>query len=361
MANYWPVRQFFFVFIDETIISMKNITKLILILSIFLAACQNPFASSKKSESGQTPSTPNNEAQKNPNDPGSGGNSPKPDPSTGQTPTPSSKPIVHKRGDCGRDSVQLLSCLDCQISLQQIPLPLSEKAKNLLSILERGCAIKTKSDPEGYVPPTHNKLLALLNRADEAMYPSGTLTKDQKKWLSRWLSKDDKYLKEMFRGYWYNPPMTDIFETYFGIKTLEARYYFCYGDETESFTPTNETTIRSSDYIDCIYDYNEWTCREKPEFIIGNVYRKQLRQTIIKSQNLPLNYEELVPANKCSWLSMKGDYNSEMEDTVLGWKNSGYSVYVEKSGSNPYCQAVQMQDLKYGESISVVGKMCQDL
>lgn len=327
---------------------------------IFLPACMNHF----KFRADENNSAPGNEVSVVPPgvDPDSG--NPKPD-----TPPPIVDPdteprpfqVTYKKGNCTKDKLEVLPCLSCQITQEPISIPLSVKAAELLQIMTSGCAIRNKSDPIDYQPPSRSQLLKYLNRADSNNYPASVPTMRQKFHLEKWSESNQDYLKKIFGGLWYHPPYSDDFETYFGIEPKEARYFFCYGAEQSSFGVDLSTPLYSLEYYQCIHNGFAGNCQEKPEYREGNVYRDQLVESIRASLDDPFNDQELVPANKCLWETMAGSYNLEMETKLLSWKNKGYEMAIYFETQNPRCEKLSLVNIPMNAKVIVAGKLCTEL
>lgn len=333
----------------------KSMKKTILIFAssiIFLTGCFRAKESEK-------PGAPGNEVARSP-DPAPDINNPKPNEPIIADPDIVGVPVVYKHGECTKDPYQVVSCMNCQIDQRPLATPLSEKATRLLKIMELGCAIRHKSDPKNYHVPSRAEILKYVNRATEAMYPDSPMTKSQKKHIDKWLNNDGKYLKRLFSGPWYNPPYTDDFETYFGLEAHEARYMFCFEQPRETFSLESVTMLRSSKYIDCIYnDGFTFNCRELPEYVKANEYRTQLLDSIIYSLSDPANDQELVPSNKCRWETITGNYDSKMEAMVNQWKMAGYQLAVSYESGQPRCESISSTAIPLNAKVTVAGKWCE--
>lgn len=250
--------------------------------------------------------------------------------------------------------------MTCQIDQRPLATPLSEKASRLLKVMEFGCAIKAKGDPQNYRAPSRTAILKYLNRATESAYPDSPMTKSQKKHIDRWLNGDEKYLTRLFGGTWYNPPYTDDFETYFGLEAHEARYMFCFEQPYETFSFENMTPLRSSNYVDCLYgDGSTFNCRELPAYVKANEYRTQLLDSIVYSLNDPVNEQELVPVNKCHWETISGHYDEKMEAMVNQWKKAGYQLAVSYESGQPRCESISTAAIPLNAKVTVAGKLCE--
>lgn len=330
---------------------------------VFLTGCLNQFKfRADDTDSQKTIAPPGNEVTRNPDTPDV--SNPKPDdpiivdPDTGNV-----LPVVYKRGECTKDPHQVVSCLNCQITQRPLAIPLSKKAAQLLQIMENGCAIKNKSDPKTYRAPSRATIMKYLNRANATMYPDSPMTTRQQQNVDKWVANDKKNLERLFGGLWYNPPYSDDFETYFGIEPREARYFFCFEQPDSTFSLESMTPLYSIEYYQCMHEYGFPTsqyCTERAAYVKGNIYRKQLQASIIRSLEDPINDQELVPANKCHWETMTGFYNLEMENKLIDWKNAGFEVVVSFESGQPRCESVTTASIPLNAKVTVAGKLCED-
>lgn len=295
---------------------MKTLIVMTLSSIFLLCGCMNGFRfhSDKLNDDTVAPA-PDNEVTRNPD-----AGSPKPvDPVNDPDQPPGKTPVTYKFGDCTKDPFAVLPCLSCQIAQKPIGVPLSTKAAQLLKIMQAGCSILNKSDPQGYRPPTRDAILKLLTRANTVNYPDSTPTARQKVSLGKWMDGDQLYLGKLFGGLWYHPPYSTDFETYFGLEPKEARYFFCYQSPDSTFSEDGASPLYSIGYYSCVHD-GGMNCQESKDYLLANVYRKQLVNSIYQSIHDPFNDQELIPANKCFWESMSGNYNLEMETKLIDWK-----------------------------------------
>lgn len=317
-------------------------------------------AENMDSPQGETPA-PDNSSNGNPDTGGTDPSNPKPDVPVITDPDHPTFPVTYKRGDCSKDSYQVISCMDCQIKMKSVAVPMSKKAIQLLKTMEQGCQVPNKSDPAGYIPPSSEIIMAHLNRATEALYPTTPSTVRQQKHLALWSNGDSNSLKQLFGGLWYHPPFSDDFETYFGLEPREARYMFCYGTPDVTFNLKRVSPMYSINYYQCIQEHGEFGfCRENVNYIKANGYRKELINSIRVSLSDPANEEEMVPANKCHWETMSGLYNVEMENKLMVWKNAGYDLAVYFDRDNPRCEKVQTASIPLNARVIIAGKHCTE-
>lgn len=236
---------------------------------------------------------------------------------------------VQKAGTCADDSsTTLLSCLKCEVPMNPpAPPQFSEKGKSLIDIMAIGCAVPFKNAPKGYVPPTKDELIYRLSRLSPTLYPDSQMT-DMQKYVVTGLKNDFVFQQKIFAGLWHHPPYTDAFETYFGVSIAEAIYQFCYQSPEANFTPNDSTPLQSKEYLDCTIEAN-FNCKEKPEYITGNIYRNQLRNAMKQSIHNPFIPPTPTPSKKCTWESFDGDYDLGGESVLTKWLTSGYKIGIE--------------------------------
>lgn len=336
---------------------MKKIIAMTLGSIILLTGCMNEFKF-RADKMDDEMEAPGNEINRNP--PNTGGGSPKPNDPPLVIPDHPSDPVVYKQGACSKEKLDVLPCLSCQISQRPIDIPWSVKAAQLAKIMEHGCATRNGSDPPGYRPPSRSELVQLLSRASQDLYPETPTTARQKFHLEKWLENDKTYIKKLFGGLFYNPPYSNDFETYFGLELKEARLYFCYHDSQNTFSPYGDSDLYSVEYYQCMHENHSSACKEKAEYIAANKYRDQLIYSIYQSIHNPFNDQELVPVDKCQWVSMAGNYNVEMETTLIDWKNKGYEISVSFETDRSRCEPVSLANISMGARVTIAGKLCTD-
>ena len=340
---------------------MKKLMIVSLSSIVFLSGCMNEFKFRADDIDSGNAAAPGNEITRNPGGAPDVGN-PKPeDPVVVDPDTGTVHRVVYKRGDCTKDPYTVGSCLPCQITQRPLAIPLSEKATQLLKVMELGCKIANKSDPKDYQAPSYADILKYLNQASKSMYPDSAPTARQQQSIVKWMNNDKKHLERLFGGLWYNPPYSDDFETYFGLEPREARYLFCYGQPDVTFTPDSFSPLYSIEYYGCIHENGfSSQCREKANYVQANEYRKQLAASIQKSLTEPINDQELVPVNKCHWETMSGYYNLEMETKLITWKNAGFEMAVYFEAGQPRCEAVSTASIPLNAKVTVGAKKCEN-
>lgn len=326
---------------------------------VFLAGCMNEFKFRADEADSGNAAAPGNEVTRTPDGNTDVGN-PKPedpivDPDTGTV-----FPVSYKKGECTKDPLKVVSCMNCQIDQRPLEIPLSLKATQLLKIMELGCAITNKSDPKNYLAPSRTTILKYLNQANTKMYPDSAMTTRQQQNISKWMANDKKNLERLFGGLWYNPPYSDDFETYFGLEPREARYMFCYETPDTTFSVGSVSDLYSVEYYSCVHEngYSP-SCRERDAYVKGNIYRRQLIASIERSLTDPVNDQEMVPVNKCHWETMSGFYNLEMESKLIEWKNAGFDLAVSFETSPARCEAVSSISIPLGAKVTVGAKLCE--
>jgi hypothetical protein len=246
-------------------------------------------------------------------------------------------PPVQKAGACANDSsTQLLSCLKCEVPMNPpVPAQFSEKGQSLIDVMSIGCSIPNKSAPKNYVPPTKEQLIARLSRLSPTFYPDSPMSPEQKSVIEG-LKNDPVLQKKMFGGLWYQPPYSDHYETYFGVSVAEMVYQVCYQSPASNFTPYEGSEIHSKAYMDCMN--SSFSCKEKPEYVKANAYRKQLRQGMRESISNPYVAPPPTPAKKCKWESFEGNYEQGAEEVLARWLVSGYKVGIETATLAGKCE-----------------------
>tara|TARA_B110001454_G_scaffold219199_1_gene251706 strand:- start:9479 stop:10531 length:1053 start_codon:yes stop_codon:yes gene_type:complete len=338
---------------------MKKRFMIFLSSVVFLAGCMNEFKFRADDTNSGNAAAPGNEITRNPDGNTDVGN-PKPeDPVIVDPDSGALFPVAYKKGECTKDPLNVVSCMTCQIDQRPLPAPLSTKASQLLKIMELGCAIANKSDPQNYMAPSRTEILKYLNQATYKMYPDSTMTVRQQQNISKWMAGDKKNLERLFGGLWYNPPYSDDFETYFGLEPREARHMFCYEAPEASFSIGSVSDLYSIEYFRCVQE-GGFSCRERADYVKGNIYRRQLIAAIEKSLVDPVNDQEMVPVNKCHWESMSGYYNLEMENKLIEWKNTGYELAVSFEKAPVRCEPLTTTSISFGTKVTVGAKKCED-
>ncbi len=257
----------------------------------------------------------------------------------GVTPEPpvAAKGPVMSKGVCASDSsTKLLSCMNCVVPQLPPPMPqFSKKGEALFEIMTAACQVPNGSDPQGYKSPTRADLLRRMNRLSPVLYPDSAMNDIQVSTISSLLN-DPAAVKKMFGGIYYSGvnPTTTAFETYFGIETIEARYTFCYAGGTNgsdegssgTFNRYNSTPLQSKKYIDCVYTADPTYCRETPEYITANTYRRELRNGMNESINNP--YKPTAPGvqSTCAWEKFEGKTGDAANEQVRTWLQGGFTI-----------------------------------
>lgn len=243
---------------------------------------------------------------------------------------------VLSKGACAADSsTRLISCMTCDIPPIVIVPQFSRKGQALYDIMATGCQVRNQSDPVGYQPPSSVELMRRLNRLSPTLYPDSTMTELQRVVVNSLLT-NPQTLQSFFGGVWYSgvTPATTAFETYFGLETVEARYALCYGSGegiSSTFSRFNTTELHSKEWFDCQYSGTSFNCRERPEYVVANTYRTQLRRAMNESINNPYFAPPDEAAKVCDWEKYEGDYDSAAKAQLLSWLATGFKVGAEDS------------------------------
>ena len=198
-----------------------------------------------------------------------------------------------------------------------------------------GCSVSNKSAPRGYVPPTRSELLARMNRLSPSLYPDSARSEMQKNLITG-LRTDPALQQRIFGGLWYHPPMTDTFETYFGVSIGEVATSICYN--SKGYTPSSGIPLQSSEFINCQINGDAFSCHEKPEYVKANIYRDQLLHGMKESISHPYVSPPQAPAKTCRWESFDGDYDLGGEALVARWLVSNFTVGIEIGNLGGKCE-----------------------
>lgn len=261
---------------------------------------------------------------------------PAPTPAPTPVPTPVPPAATFNRGACAADSsTRLLSCMNCEIPPVVVEPQFSRKGQALFDIMTNGCQIRNASDPVGYQPPSRAELLRRLNRLSPTLYPDSPMTAQQVATIHA-LQNDPAALNKFFGGIWYSgvTAPTIAFETYFGIETIEARYALCYGNgegASVTFNRFNSTLLRSKQWVDCQYGPDPFNCPERPEYVVANTYRTQLRRAMNESINNPYVAPSSQRPQTCDWEKYEGPYDNVADTHIRNWLANGFKVGAEHS------------------------------
>lgn len=220
-----------------------------------------------------------------------------------------------KAGVCLQNTeTSLLNCMNCKSPAAQSLL--SEKAEQLRIIMNSSCKISNKSDPQGYSPS--KDFIFKLHKCTVKAYSDNDSSKNQKD-LAFQLTFDVNLQKKLFGGIWYQPPFSDLFETYFGISVAEARYLFCYN----SSYPQEE--LFPAEY----YHNQDSQLSYKPnqEYKKANTYRSQLRKCI--QESLTNQIEQPQTPAPCNYEAATGIVNSFMVSKIDLWLSKNLVVGIE--------------------------------
>lgn len=265
-------------------------------------------------------------------------------------------------GACAADSsTQVVSCLNCQVpQLVQEP-QLSKKAQALLDIMTLSCPIKNKSDLTSYLP-TRAEILNKINRASESIYPDSVRTTLMEKTISGLTDPNDNTLRQyMFGGIYYRPPYSDAFETYFGIGVAEAKATFCWYGDKMTGKIEYATGIQSADYLNCLFNKDPFSCKERADYVQAQVYRAQLSNALKLSVIDPYKASAPKPGVSCTWDAFEGDDMTKAAEVLNQWKSEGRKVSMEiiKGGAVGTCSNADATNLQLGLTVKMGSYKCQ--
>lgn len=238
------------------------------------------------------------------------------------------------QGACASDSSTVVtSCQRCLVPLNPpAPPQFSQKGQSFIDIMAMGCSIPNKSAPKGYAAPSHAELVQRLNRLSPVFYPDSNMTAAQVSVIEG-LKTNSQLQQKMFAGQWYQPPFSDAFETYFGVSVAEAVYQICYQSSSSVFTPYNSSPLQSKSYIDCLYSADPMSCKDKPEYVVANTYRNQLRAGMRESITNPYVAPAPTPAKTCKWEKFEGLYQLGGAEQITKWLASAQKVSMDVKGT----------------------------
>lgn len=284
---------------------------------------------------------------------------PTPEPPVVPPPAPAPVSKLSDGACAGDSSTNVLSCLKCNVPLNPpAPPQLSQKGSALLEGMAMSCGVLNSSDPAGYVPPTRAQLLERMNRLSPTMYPDTAMTSQQASVIAGLINPNDASMRNrLFSGLWYQPPYSDAFETYFGIRSIEARYFLCYGSSATFGLNTN-TYMHSKSYLDCTYNGNG--CTESSSYVTANGYRGQLQNALRESISNPYVAPPPTPSKVCTWKKYEGNDPVVARAKINEWTAAGYKVglsIIEGSGAG-YC-GVSLPDSLVEKTVHVGAYICQ--
>lgn len=266
-------------------------------------------------------------------------------------------------GLCNADSsTQLLSCSKCEVPQIKLEPQLSKKAQALLDVMLLACDVSNKSD-QSNVRPTREMLLNKLNQASQLNYPETSRTSAMELLIQGLTNAEDSSLrKKMFGGLWYQPPYSNTFEQYFGLAVNEAKSTFCWNGNKMDGVISNKTGIYSIEWLNCQYDGpNPWACQEKPEWILGQGYRKQLEKSLALGVANPYSVPIPDPLKKCFWDKFEGDDLVAAKLQLKKWKSEGrkVSLNIKKNGAVGLCGDAQEASITEGTSVEMATYKCE--
>jgi ArsR family metal-binding transcriptional regulator len=268
--------------------------------------------------------------------------------------------LKYTYGECTTTGVDVLSCLNCKVKTESFEPDLSEKAKQLMMIMNSACKIKNKSDPQGKPVADSAAIFKYLSQANQTRYPDSLTSASQANLLKELSNEKSSMYKKLFGGLWYQPPYSDDFETYFGIATQEAKSLFCFQTEPSSFGLISYLPLQSKAYIDCLYGSSSFSCNEIPSYVEANKIRGQLQKAINYSLKNPFETGQPTPTNRCFWEKVEGEYNQEMEDIIVSWVNKGYKMAIYFDDVNPRCEQFKQLTSDLKGKLSAAAYICDD-
>lgn len=264
-------------------------------------------------------------------------------------------------GACNQDSsTKVLSCMSCDIPATPPVRQLSVKAQALVDSMYLACQISNKSDQTNF-RPTKEQIIEKLNRGSDALYPDSNRTAQMELVIQGLTNANDNSLrKKMFGGLWYKPPYSDAFETYFGLTVQEAKSTFCWNGDKKTPTFTDPTGVYSIDYLNCQYNSDPFSCKEKPAYVTAQVYRNQLKNVLAKSISQP--YVGVAqPTKSCAWDKFEGDDVIETKKLIKKWKSEGRTIAMEVTNGNGvgYCGIAAESSVRVGMTVAIGTYSCQ--
>lgn len=256
------------------------------------------------------------------------------------------------QGACSGDSsTSLVSCMKCDVP-QAVPPPpqLSRKAQELIQIMSMSCGVPNRSDPAGYQPPTAAELLERMQQCSPTLYPDTAYQNTEASTLEGLLGKEAWLREKLFKRFFYYPPYTDDFATYFGLEIVEARYMLCYHDGGIPGDMYPIEYIRSDDRLNFVM----------PElWINANRVRRQLENCMAKSLTTPYVPPKPDPGYKCDFENIKGPAGDKIKDQVKDWLKANYKVGFESESLGLCGQVEKISDLPSTGDIKAAGYYCQ--
>ncbi|MCB0370337.1 MAG: hypothetical protein KDD45_13155, partial [Bdellovibrionales bacterium] len=169
---------------------------------------------------------------------------------------------------------------------------------------------------------------------------------------------DSKVYSKLFGGLWYQPPYSSDFETYFGITNREAKALFCFENPVSSFSLDSVIPLKSTSYENCLGS-SSFNCTEIPAYVEANQTRLNLQNSIKESLSDPFQ-AGLRPINTCYWEKIEGPFNSEFQDVLISWINSGYKIAIYFDDDHPRCEQLENISSEIKGNIKAAAYFCDD-
>lgn len=262
------------------------------------------------------------------------------------------------QGACASDSsTSVVSCLKCDIpQLPPVEPPMSLKAKQLMNIMTAVCPINNSYYGNQYVTPTLADHKAKLNRCSTLLYPDSIPDTGQNDVVQRLLNGDTSLQNLMFTGLWYQPPYSDYFETYFGLKVGQAIQVFCSQTVSNISLGLTPSMTRSNPYGP-VYQVGDPL---PTMYVLANQYRTGLMNCINESKTNPWQAPAPAAAKQCNYETLSGANGDPINSQVSSWLTQGYSIGADLKGQNLCVSVKSVDDLKsYQGDITVGAYICQ--
>jgi len=275
-------------------------------------------------------------------------------------PTLVEAPLV-KTGIC-TDQQAVSSCLKCALPKAPPPPPAPlTKAQKLAQIMYQACQIYNRSYPKDYVAPSEREIQNHLQACSAEVYPETTMTAPQTSTIEKLLDpSDDQMRKKLFKGLWYQPPMSDHFELYFGLSGAEAAYAFCMNQ------PQLTPILYTSDYWNSMngeagfFDLDRLDPAARARWNEAQFNRRNLLSCFDKpGQPRPPGMGMPAPAQKvCQYRSFEGRFEQGGREEIQNFLREGYQLSIETDKS---CLQVQQVPAAgdYSGKLKISGYRCR--
>ena len=265
---------------------------------------------------------------------------------------------LKKTGACA-DKQSVTSCLSCNVPVNPPAQPaISTKAQKLAQIMAMSCQIYNKSYPTPYTAPTVEQIRSHILACTPALYPETPMTSAQTALINSLLDPSNDSLRQrLFKGLWYQPPLTDDFALYFGLENKEAAYAFCMDRPIYGYLFTQEyataiTTKRLEEWQSNLEAQARWNAAQ--------ALRAQLFSCLNKPGGVVTPDPTLPPppVHSCDYKSFEGYYELGGRDEVATYLAQGYKVAVETGLS--CTQLTVVPDVgAFSGKLKIAGVKCQ--